>query len=164
MLGLLGMAGAEDDLVARLLDLHTELVADSYLLPAAYPAVLQRVAQRHRLALFSNFDYAPALRRLLGQHGLDRLFDPIVISAEIGFRKPGRKAFELALAPIPHPRETVLFVGDSLVDDVAGAAGAGLTVAWINAAGAAPASGAATGPRPDFVIRDLTQLEALLEG
>ena len=160
MLGLLGLHGADDELVEHLLGLHTSLVANSYVLPAAHGELLRRLGQRHRLALFSNFDYAPALRLLLRRHGLDALFDPIMISAEIGFRKPGKAAFDLALAPIPHSRAAILFVGDSLADDVAGAAGAGLSVVWVNGAGSPPPEGA----QPDFIIRDLTQLEALLQG
>ena len=160
MLGLLGLNGAEDELVERLLGLHTNLVANSYVLPAAYAALLRRLEQRHRLALFSNFDYAPALRRLLRGQGLDALFDPIVISAEIGYRKPGKAAFDLALAPIPQSREAILFVGDSLADDVAGAAGAGLAVVWVSGTESSPPEGA----QPNFAIRDLTHLEALLQG
>ena len=160
MLVLLGMAKPEDGLAARILERHSNLVADSYEFSDAYREILSRLARSHRLALFSNFDYGPALRRKLERHGLDRILDPIVISAEIGYRKPGRIAFDLALEALRKPREAILFVGDSLIDDVAGAAAAGLPVAWINPEGDTPASG----PPPDHLIRNLAELEALLRG
>jgi len=53
----------------------------------------------------------------------------------------------------------VLHVGDSLVDDVAGAKAAGLRVAWVNRGGRARRPDA---PAPDFEIRDLRELRPIL--
>jgi len=54
----------------------------------------------------------------------------------------------------------VLHVGDSDVDDVRGAKGAGMKVAWVNR-DRRPRR--ADVPPPDFEIADLTELPALLE-
>jgi putative hydrolase of the HAD superfamily len=158
MLGLLGVDGLSERDAERLLDCHADAVTGSYRLPPAHAALLERLAGRRRLALFSNFDYAPALRRLLRRHGLESRFDPVAISAEIGWRKPGRRAFDYVLARMGRPRAEVLCVGDSLADDVAGAAAAGVPVAWLNPEGEYPAEGA----RPDFVIRELVEDERLI--
>ena len=53
----------------------------------------------------------------------------------------------------------MLHVGDSDVDDVKGAKEAGLAVAWVNRDGRARRADV---PAPDFEIRDLSQLPALL--
>lgn len=58
------------------------------------------------------------------------------------------------------PPHKVLHVGDSQVDDVAGAGAAGLRVAWLSRTGRPRRL---DGPAPDFEIRDLTELVTLLE-
>ena len=160
MLELLGIAALAEDFVERLLAAHIDAVTESYTLPDAHRALLERLASARRLALFSNFDYAPGLRRLLRRTALEGRFDPVVISAEIGYRKPGRAAFERALALAGEPLERILFVGDSLDDDVSGAAAVGLDVAWLN-----PAAGprAASSPWPTFELRALDEIESLLD-
>ena len=60
------------------------------------------------------------------------------------------------LGLLPHE---VLHVGDSDVDDVKGAKEAGLRVAWVNRDGRRRRPDV---PAPDFEIRDLSQLPALL--
>jgi putative hydrolase of the HAD superfamily len=51
----------------------------------------------------------------------------VVLSCEVGKRKPHRVIFELALAELGVLSERALFVGDSRFHDVAGAAAVGMT-------------------------------------
>ena len=111
-----------------------------------------------RLALLSNFDYGPGLRDLLREAEIETCFDPLVISAEIGYRKPGQPAFDHALSAAGVPRESVLLGGDSLGDDVAGALAAGVDVAWLNRNGQLAKPGA----EPTYTITELPQVESLL--
>ena len=91
--------------------------------------------------------------------GIEDIFDPIVISERIGFRKPGRNAFRHALALASEPLQHILFIGDSLNEDVEGARAVNLDVAWVNAKGSeAPAECS-----PTYELRNLLELEALLE-
>jgi FMN phosphatase YigB (HAD superfamily) len=157
MLALIGMDSPEPAFVEELLALHIDAVTATYVWPEAHRALLERLHGR-RLAIFSNFDYAPGLRRLLRRHALEARFDPVVISAEIGYRKPGRAAFERALDLVRGPSARILFVGDSLADDVAGAEAIGLDVAWLNREDAPLPEG----PRPTYVLHALEEVEALL--
>jgi putative hydrolase of the HAD superfamily len=50
-----------------------------------------------------------------------------VLSGEVGARKPEPAIFEAALAELDVAAEDAVFVGDRLVDDVAGAAAVGMT-------------------------------------
>jgi FMN phosphatase YigB (HAD superfamily) len=56
---------------------------------------------------------------------LDALFDPVVISGEVGLRKPHAPIYELTLAGLGRPAHRVLFVDDAL-PNVEGARAAGL--------------------------------------
>lgn len=153
----LGLAVVED-LVEPLVWVHMRALLQSYRLPAAHRDLLARLRERYAMAIFSNFDYAPGLNRLLQEHDLVPWFDPVVVSDTLGYRKPGRIAFERAVALAGAPAASILFVGDSYEDDVVGAVAAGIDVAWFNAAGAPPAGTA----RPTHELRELPALADLL--
>jgi putative hydrolase of the HAD superfamily len=77
------------------------------------------------------------------------LFDPLIISEEVGLRKPDPRAFELAIAGWEMSAGDVLFVGDDPVADIAGATAVGMRALRV---------GHETG------ISSILMLEAWLEG
>ena len=83
----------------------------------------------------------------------------ILISEAVRAYKPHRLVFQSALEQLGLQPHEVLHVGDSEVDDVKGAREAGLQVAWVNRDGRSRRPDV---PQPDFEIRDLTELPALL--
>lgn len=159
-LSLLGIQDADDGLVLEAVELHMGIVTGAFQLPREHKDLLDRLRRRHRLGILSNFDHAPPLRALLEAHGIAEWFESVVISAEIGCRKPSSKAFGAALSGCNTPLSAVLHVGDTWVADVEGARAAAIDVAWINLTGEPlPKEHQAT-----FVIERLTQLETLLTG
>lgn len=64
--------------------------------------------------------------------GLDGVFDSVVISAELGVRKPDPAIFETALRQIGSTSADCIMIGDSWKNDVLGARSAGLRAIWIN--------------------------------
>lgn len=89
--------------------------------------------QGFRLGLLSNAGDAENVDRLIDQAELRAFFDPIVVSAAIGIRKPDRRAFEPILeAWRVHPSEIVM-VGDTLGEDILGAQRCGLHQIWVRA-------------------------------
>lgn len=66
-------------------------------------------------------------RGILRDHGILAFFDSIILSAEVGFVKPQKEIFELALKELGVLQASkVMHVGDSFLDDVIGAKNAGL--------------------------------------
>ena len=63
--------------------------------------------------------------------GLRRRFDHIVVSEEAGVRKPDRRIFDLALNKLNVRAEETVFVGDHPVNDIQGAADAGMHTVWM---------------------------------
>jgi FMN phosphatase YigB (HAD superfamily) len=86
---------------------------------------LEQVRRTHRLILSSNYvgDWA---RRLLARNHWEEYFEALVVSSECRFRKPSRQFFLelLKVSGVTSPDE-ILVIGDSLVNDVYGAACAG---------------------------------------
>lgn len=128
-------------------------------LPAEHRTLLQALAASFRLGLISNFDHAPAVRAVLSRHGIDALFAAVVVSDECGRRKPHPAIFHEALRRMQAAAAEALYVGDSLVEDIGGAAAAGIDGIWLNPTGAAAPS---DGPQPRAMLSRLTDLPALL--
>ncbi len=63
---------------------------------------------------------------------LNEYFDTIIISEEVGFSKPDKRIFELALNKLNVQSEDVLFVGDDLEKDIAGCQNANIKGIWFN--------------------------------
>lgn len=137
-------------------------------LQTAYPESYEPVPATHaflsdisRLGIhWGIVSNGPAFQRTKVRHlGLDRMTDCIVISGEIGIRKPQPEIFLMALERLGSaaPDQSV-FVGDSPESDIVGAAAAGLKTAWVR-------RGRAWRPElkaPDFQIDHVTELVPLL--
>ncbi len=92
-------------------------------------ALLESLRDRGlRLAVVANTWPEPArlVREELAELGVAERVDAIVLSGEVGKRKPDPEPFRRALAELGVEPSAALFVGDRLVDDVEGAAGVGM--------------------------------------
>jgi putative hydrolase of the HAD superfamily len=148
-----------DRLAEELTRVHMAGVRSVTAAPTEHAAVVRRVSRRYRMGLLSNFDDARTGREILADTGVSEHFEVVVISAEVEIRKPHPGIFRHLLDRLALSPREVLFVGDTPREDVAGARGAGIPVAWLaeNKGAFPPDVGA-----PDFTIDNLTQLPSLL--
>ena len=89
-------------------------------------SVLGELQGHYKLALISNFDHPPHVHRLLDELALRPFFDAVVVSGDVGIKKPDPAIFAPALEQTGLATDEALFVGDSPEDDIAGAKAAGL--------------------------------------
>ena len=87
--------------------------------------ILQTLHRSKKLALISNFDHPPHVYSVLSKLGLTHFFDSIVISAEVGVKKPDPRIFDVAFDQTGMKPEEVIYVGDT-EDDVKAARAAGI--------------------------------------
>ncbi len=87
--------------------------------------VLHALKAQKSLALISNFDHPPYVHSLLSALDLTGCFDSIVISGDVGVKKPDPRIFSFALQQTQLQPHEVVYVGDSTVD-VQGARAAGM--------------------------------------
>lgn len=102
-----------------------DVAIESYL--EAVPGTLELARQlygRVRLAILSN-DSRELSQARREHHGLDALFNPILISAYIGLVKPDPRVFHHALAELQVPPAACLFI-DNVTENVAAAESVGL--------------------------------------
>lgn len=86
------------------------------------------------LALLSNATDGDYIRRAVTRFGWGDHFRPLVVSTDIGVRKPRAEAFQAVLRSWAYPPGEVAMVGDSLRHDVGGAQALGLRtfhLTWI---------------------------------
>lgn len=134
--------GAHGDLYAGVADLLDELAARGDTLLAIVSNGLGEVVQAR-------------VERL----GMDRWFDAVIVSSEVGVSKPHAGIFDAAFAALGEPeRGTAVMIGDSLTSDIAGGAAYGLDTVWLNR------RGIEAGPHEPITheIRDLSELQQLL--
>ncbi len=146
-----------EETIQRLVTEHMRILASAIFFPRHYGPVLRELSSRYRLALVSNFDHAPTVRYILRRSGISDLFATVVISVEVGRRKPHPLLFETALEGMGVEAAAAMHVGDSLRADVAGARQAGMTSVWVTAGEEKDLDGDA-----DLVISEVPALADIL--
>ncbi len=128
----LGPEQVPSSLLGEMVSAHMNALASALVLPPAHLKLLQSLKGRYRLGIVSNFDHSPTVYDLLAREGLQAYFDTVVISAEVGWRKPRPEIFQQALERLSLEAKEVLFVGDNPLMDVGGAQEVGMPVFWFN--------------------------------
>lgn len=96
-----------------------EMPVQLKLVPGAVE-VLDRLHHQYRMAIITNGFREVQVDKLLNS-GLDKYFDKLFISEEIGAQKPHRKIFEYAVKSMNAPKKKSLMIGDSWEADIVGA-------------------------------------------
>ena len=116
--------------------------------------VLERLAQRYRLGIVSNF-YGN-LEGILRAEDLLRFFSFVGDSGALGVMKPDPAIFLHTARALDCDPKDCLMVGDSVPRDIKGAAAAGMKNALVCAKAPIPEAG------QDWTIRSVAELEAVL--
>ena len=122
-----------------------------------YPGVVDTIRQLHQnyhLAIVSDGQTAYAVPEL-NTVGLAGYFDPIIISGDVGVRKPHERLFTAALTAMKMTPSEVLFVGNDMYRDVYGAKRVGMTTVFCKSnQGLAEKEGV----KPDYIIYQFPEL------
>jgi putative hydrolase of the HAD superfamily len=86
---------------------------------------------QYPLGLLSNFTHAPAAMKIIDRAGLAPFFDVVLISGEVGYRKPHPLVFRRLIDQLGVKKNQILFVGDDSAADIIGAQQAGLQPVWM---------------------------------
>lgn len=143
----------------HLLEVHMACIAAAVSAPPERRAILDWLTLRYRLALISNFDHGPTARKILDGAAMTPFFEAILISEEMGRRKPHPAIFEAACRSLRIAPREAIFIGDSPGIDIAGAKGVGMRAIWLNRKGEAWDERI---PPPDHTVSSLRELRDLL--
>ncbi len=105
-----------------------------YLNPDA-PGLLQWIKSRHKkIGLICNVGHTPgsALRGFLRRESLEKNFDAMIFSDEVGIRKPNPHIFHLTAKALGVEPSRAVHIGDNLKSDVWGAKNAGFKAIYLS--------------------------------
>ena len=158
---LLRQAGVtKADLVERLRQGYLAAMLKHLGLREGAHRALERLRGRYRLGLITNGPSALQWNKV-NRLQLHPRFDDVVVSDDVGVRKPDPAIFAGPLRRFNVAPHEALYVGDRLEYDVQGAHNAGIASVWLNARGE---SFDGRYPRPELEIAHLDQLLAWLKG
>lgn len=147
--------GRDPNLTKMLVAAYENAERDALLRFPDADETLRRLRPCVRLGLITNGP-SDMQRAKLAALALDGYFDAIVVDTEFGHPKPDARIFAHAADQVGLPASELLFVGNSLPADIAGARGAGWTSVWLRAPSEAPPG--PDDPVPDHVISRLSEL------
>jgi putative hydrolase of the HAD superfamily len=125
----------------------------------AVPSVLGRLKKMYKLGVVSNSSWSPAVWKTLERFKISGCFDGIVVSVDVGWRKPSPKIFRKALQKFGVTASETVFVGDELDDDVEGAQRVGMHTVWLRNPSSAERISRI---KPDYTISQIRELLSVL--
>jgi HAD superfamily hydrolase (TIGR01549 family) len=130
----LGMAAFPEELIRRAIaeNFGPEIEAVEAL-PGAGETLEFLRGRGVQLALLSNCTDGPYVATVVRRLGWEGLFDPFVVSSDVGYRKPLAKAFRPVLDRWTMPPGEMAMIGDSLYHDVTGAERLGMNAVHFTA-------------------------------
>lgn len=127
--------------------------------PGGTRPLLERLAERHKLAVLSNFFLEGPVEEVLRRAGLTELFVHVEVSAREGWMKPHPAPFDTVRATLGTEFERTLMVGDDFFADVVGGYRAGLLTALTHEYRRMdPFDARAPEVRPDRILSRLDEL------
>lgn len=148
----LGEMGVETDWLAANGMYAKGLSESAVLMPHAIE-LLEQLKGKVKLYAVTNGVTTTQTPRL-EKSGLDRYFDGVFISEQMGCKKPEKAFFDKVFAAIgPVGKDRCIILGDSLTSDMQGGRNAGIKTCYL---------GSDPDDRCDFCIADLTQFPAVL--
>jgi len=115
----------------------------------------------YRVGLISNFTDTLFLRSSLHRLGLEKYFEFVLVSEEVGWRKPHPLIFNRFLHLMGVEARETLFVGDDLRCDIFGAKNVGIKTAWIVRGPNRETDAEVNAIQPDYIVHSLEELEYL---
>jgi HAD superfamily hydrolase (TIGR01549 family) len=138
---------------------HMRQLSRALEFPESHRDLLDRLRPRYRLGIISNFDHGPTVETALTAHGIRDRFEAVVVSADIGWRKPRAEIFRETFRRMGIAPGDAIFVGDTPEVDVLGAQAVGMDVIWIDD-GTKPLPPGT--PSPTHTVRSFVEIGRLL--
>lgn len=119
--------------------------------------VVEKLSKKYKLGVITN-GLSDSQRKRLEVCGIHRYFHSVIISDEVGYYKPEPQIFDLSLTELEVENHEVLFIGDSLSDDLEGAKNAEIDFCLYNKGNKSLPSNR----EPKYIINHLGELIDIL--
>jgi putative hydrolase of the HAD superfamily len=149
---------AIEEIVATL---HRRCVETATMMDGAAQALQDLRESSYRLGIISNAAYSPFLTWTLDHFKLLEFFELVVVSADVGTRKPWPQIFHIALERMGLPPTHVAYIGDDYRKDVVASKRVGMRAIWFQPDGDPDPSNQEI--TPDALVTSLDQIPAQAE-
>jgi putative hydrolase of the HAD superfamily len=120
--------------------------------------LLEMLSYEYKLGLVSNFTYAPVIYAGLRKLDINKFFNAILVSEEVGWRKPHAKIFEEALKRLKVKAHQAIYIGDSPLEDVKGAKEKGLKTIFVPSQFYSIENLNENHVKPEIIVRSICEL------
>lgn len=128
--------------------------------PGVVPTLL-KLKNKYKLGVISNGLAVKQWEKLVAL-GLHHFFEVVVTSQEVGYEKPQKEIFEIAIKKLKLKPEQCIMVGDRLDIDIAGAKLAGMKTIRIKKGKYAKMKPSKEEEKPDYEIKEFEELLDIL--
>jgi HAD superfamily hydrolase (TIGR01509 family) len=111
--------------------------------------LIEQTHRKCKVGLISNFTFAPVIYKI------SKFFAAIIVSEEIGWRKPSKYIFEHTLKKLKSQANETVYIGDSPMEDIKGAKQAGLRTIFIPSQFYTLKDLEESKQKPDYIIENL---------
>jgi len=148
----------EDTRIKTALNIFFEDYIKSFELRPCVRELLKKASTNFKLGLISNFTYAPVIYVGLRRLAINRFFNAVLVSADVGWRKPNRRIFEEALRRLGVRPEETVYVGDSPLEDIKGGKAVGMKTVFVPSQFYSLEFLHESHVKPDLVVNDICKL------
>lgn len=152
----------DDPRVIAALSVFFKAYVDTFELRDGAKKILKQAQEQGKVGLISNFTHAPVIHKSLQILGINSFFNAIVVSDEIGWRKPSAKIFQDSLNKLGVEAKNAVYIGDSPIEDIQGAKQVGLKTIFIPSQFNTLKDLIESKQKPDYITEDLSSISKLL--
>jgi len=149
---------ADDHRVKAALNVFFQDFIDMLELRKDAKKLVKQSKEQCKVGLISNFTHAPVIYKSLRKMGLSEFFNVVVVSEEVGWRKPSAKIFQTALNKLQIEPFDAVYIGDSPIEDIKGAKEAGLKTVFVPSQFNKLKDLKISKQEPDQIAKDLTEI------
>ncbi len=122
-------------------------------------SALEDLGSKYRLGVVTNTSSEKVANGVLRRLDLNRFFECVVMSAELGIRKPYPGIFLFALREMRLEAKDTIFVGDSYRHDVVGSLRAGMRSCFVGDQNEV----SERVPGPDVVVKSISEISGVID-
>jgi|GEM_PF-930912 len=108
-----------------------DVIINSHIIPQENIEIVKELKKEYKVGLLSN-NVKEWVEKVLDNYKIRSLFDEIIVSSEVGARKPDARIYLAALKKFSAKPEETLFIADEIAEDLVGAKGCGLKIVWLD--------------------------------
>jgi len=148
----------DDTYIKAAVNVFFEDYLNSFQLRPCTRKMLGKISIDYKLGLVSNFTHAPVIHAALRKLGINHFFNIVLISEEIGWRKPNIKIFKEALKRLNVTEKETVYVGDSPLEDIEGAEAAGMKTIFVPSQFFSLEKLCESQQKPDIIVKNICEL------